>query len=201
MELHKNNLQCLFESNNLCIVTTPRHMSIWIAQPRQRWCHYWEVQDQPFAFSWRFGDAGARILCTDPSTRTFNGLQLCTTKHKRMSALKWPTCYLVRFETLKVKYAASKRACTAKVKEWKHVWVVFDSGGRRNKGVDTRTSKAKAILRELCRSMVTKRKLSNITKLSVARSNWSLFRYSTIRWFVLMSCHAYLGRFLGACCW
>jgi len=38
--------------------------------------------------------------------------------------------------------------------------MVFKSDGKRNKKIDTRIGKANAVLRELYRSVVTKRKLS-----------------------------------------
>jgi len=40
------------------------------------------------------------------------------------------------------------------------------SNGRQNKEIGTRVSEANAVLRELYRSVVTKRELSNTTKLS-----------------------------------
>jgi len=47
--------------------------------------------------------------------------------------------------------------------------VVFMSDQSRNKGIDTRIEKANAVPRELYRSVVTKRELSNAAKLSVFR--------------------------------
>jgi len=40
-------------------------------------------------------------------------------------------------------------------------WVVFASGGGQNNKVDTRIGKANAVLREIYRSEVIKRELSN----------------------------------------
>ena len=54
--------------------------------------------------------------------------------------------------------------------ELEHLEVVFTSDGRQNKKVDTWIGKANAVLRELYRSVVTKRELSNIVKLSVFKS-------------------------------
>jgi len=45
--------------------------------------------------------------------------------------------------------------------------VVFTSGGRWNKEIDTRIGKANALLRELYRSVVTKLELSNTGKMSI----------------------------------
>jgi len=50
------------------------------------------------------------------------------------------------------------------------------SDGSRNKEIDTRIDKANAILPEVYRSVATKRKLSNIAKLSMFKS--VLFRSS-----------------------
>jgi len=45
--------------------------------------------------------------------------------------------------------------------------MVFTIDGSRNKEIDTRIGKANSVLRELYFSVVTKRKLSKLTKLSV----------------------------------
>jgi len=55
-------------------------------------------------------------------------------------------------------------------KTFKYLEVVFTSDGSRNKGITARTGEANAVLRELCRSVVTKRELSKTTKLSVFKS-------------------------------
>jgi len=52
----------------------------------------------------------------------------------------------------------------------KYFGVAFVSDGRRNKEIDTRVGKAHAVLRELCRSVVIKRELSNIAKWSIFKS-------------------------------
>jgi len=68
-------------------------------------------------------------------------------------------------------YAASERQYTAGVGE---VQVprdsLFTSDGRWSEEIDTRIGKANAVLRELDCSVVTKRELSNIVKLSVFKS-------------------------------
>jgi len=51
------------------------------------------------------------------------------------------------------------------VEKFKYVEVGFTSDGRRNKEIETRLGKENAVLRELYRSMVTKRDLSNTEKL------------------------------------
>jgi len=56
------------------------------------------------------------------------------------------------------------------VEKFKYLGVVFTSGERRNKEIATHTGKANALLCELHRSLVTKRELSNTTKLSVFKS-------------------------------
>ena len=53
---------------------------------------------------------------------------------------------------------------------FKHLGVVFTSDESRNKEIDTRIGKANAVLRELYRSVVAKRELSNTAKLSVLKS-------------------------------
>ena len=56
------------------------------------------------------------------------------------------------------------------VEKFKHLGVVFASDGRWSEEIDTRIGKANAVLRELYRSVVTKRELSITTKLSVFKS-------------------------------
>jgi len=56
------------------------------------------------------------------------------------------------------------------VETFKHLGVVFTSDESRNKEIDTRIGKANAVLRELYRSVVAKRELSNTAKLSVLKS-------------------------------
>ena len=51
------------------------------------------------------------------------------------------------------------------VEKFKYVEVGFTSDGRRNKEIETRLGKENTVLRELYRSMVTKRDLSNTEKL------------------------------------
>jgi len=53
------------------------------------------------------------------------------------------------------------------VETFKYLGVVFTSDGRRNEAIDTPIGTAKAVLREIYRSVVTKRDLSNTAKLSV----------------------------------
>ena len=48
--------------------------------------------------------------------------------------------------------------------------VVFASDGRWSEEIDTRIGQVNAVLRELYRSVVTKRELSNTAKLSVFKS-------------------------------
>jgi len=62
-------------------------------------------------------------------------------------------------------YPASKRQYTAAGEEFKYSGMVFTSDGRRNKEIDTRIGKANVVLRELYRSVFTKRELSNTAKL------------------------------------
>ena len=50
--------------------------------------------------------------------------------------------------------------------KFKYLGVIFMSVRRRNKEIDTRIGEANAVLRELYRSVVTKRELSNTAKLS-----------------------------------
>jgi len=53
------------------------------------------------------------------------------------------------------------------IEKIKHFEVVFTSDRRQNNEVNTGIGKANAVLRELYRSLVTKRELSNTAKLSV----------------------------------
>jgi len=48
-----------------------------------------------------------------------------------------------------------------------YLGVAFTNDGERNEEIDPRIGKANAVLRELCRSVVAKRELSNTAKLSV----------------------------------
>ena len=52
----------------------------------------------------------------------------------------------------------------------KYFGVVCTSKGRQNREIDARIGEANAVLRELYRSVVTKRELSNTAKLSVFKS-------------------------------
>ena len=56
------------------------------------------------------------------------------------------------------------------VEKFKYVGVAFTSDGWRSEEIDTRIGKANAVLRELYRSVVTKRELSNNAKLSAFKS-------------------------------
>jgi len=56
------------------------------------------------------------------------------------------------------------------VEKLKYLEVVFTSGRRRSEEIDTRIGKANAFLRELYRSVATKRELLNTAKLSVFKS-------------------------------
>jgi len=62
------------------------------------------------------------------------------------------------------------RQYTQQVETFKYLRVVFTCDGRRSQEVDTRIGKANAVLRELYRSVVTKRELLNTAKLSVFKS-------------------------------
>jgi len=53
------------------------------------------------------------------------------------------------------------------VKKFKYLCMVFTNAVKYNKEIDARTDKAIAFLRELYRSVVTKRELSKTTKLSI----------------------------------
>jgi len=55
------------------------------------------------------------------------------------------------------------------VEKFKYLGVIFTSDERYNKQIDTQICKANTFLRELHRSVVTKRELSNTAKLSVFR--------------------------------
>jgi len=56
------------------------------------------------------------------------------------------------------------------VEKFKYLEVVFTSDGRRSEEIDTRIGKANAFLRELYRSVATKRELLHTAKLSVFES-------------------------------
>ena len=73
----------------------------------------------------------------------------------------------------KAVYAASERQYTAAGGEIQVPRVVFTSDGRWGEEVDTRIAEVNAVLRELYRSVVTKRELSNTAKLSVFTVNRS----------------------------
>jgi len=56
------------------------------------------------------------------------------------------------------------------VKKFKYLGEVFASDEMLSKEIDTQTGKVNPVLRELYRSVVTKRELSNTVKLSVFKS-------------------------------
>jgi len=58
------------------------------------------------------------------------------------------------------------------MEKFKYHGVVFASDGWWSEEVDKRTGKVNAVLRELCRCVVTKRELSNTAKLSVFKSDF-----------------------------
>jgi len=69
------------------------------------------------------------------------------------------------------------------VEKFKYVGMVFTSDGGWNNKIDTRIGKANPVLPELYRSMVTKRELSNTSKLSVFKSVFvSILTYGHESW-------------------
>jgi len=74
---------------------------------------------------------------------------------------------------LKAVYVASERQYTAADGEVQvPIAVIFTSDGRWSEEIETRIGKANAVLRELDCSAVTKRELSNTTKLSGFKSTF-----------------------------
>jgi len=69
----------------------------------------------------------------------------------------------------KAVYAASERNTLQQVEKFKYIVVVFTSGGRRSNEADRWIAKDDAVLRELYRSVVTKRE-SSTAKPSVFKS-------------------------------
>jgi len=79
--------------------------------------------------------------------------------------------HVVNCEKIQSKLVASLSGTTLQqVEKLKWLGVVLTSAGRRNEEIDTRISEANAVLRELYRSVVTKRELSNTAKVSVFKS-------------------------------
>jgi len=72
------------------------------------------------------------------------------------------------------------------VEKFEYRGVVCTSDGRWNKEFDTRIGKTNAVLRELYRSMVTKRELSNTAKLSVFKSGCvQILTYRQESWVIM----------------
>jgi len=67
-------------------------------------------------------------------------------------------------------YAARERNTLQQVEKFKCIGVVFASDGRWSEEADGWIAKANAVLRELYRSVVTKREVSHTAKLSVFKS-------------------------------
>ena len=67
-------------------------------------------------------------------------------------------------------YAAIERNTLQQVQKFKYIGVVFTSEERWSEETDAWIAKANAVLRELYRSVVTKRELSNTAKLSDFKS-------------------------------
>ena len=74
-------------------------------------------------------------------------------------------------------YAARELQYTAAGEEVQVPGVAFTSNGRLNEEIDTRIGEENAVMREICRSVVTKLELSNTAKLSVFKS--VIFPYFT----------------------
>ena len=66
----------------------------------------------------------------------------------------------------KAVYAARELKYTAAGEDVQVPGVAFASNGRLNKEIDTRIGEENAVMREICRSVVTKLELSNTPKLS-----------------------------------
>ena len=62
------------------------------------------------------------------------------------------------------------------VEKFKYLEVVFASDKMWSEEIDTRTGKANAVLRELYRSVVTKRELSNTAELSISLCSYPYLR-------------------------
>ena len=79
--------------------------------------------------------------------------------------------------------AIKRQYTTACREEFKYLKVVFTSDGRKIKEINTRIGKANIVLRELCRSAVTKRHLWNTATLSVFESVFvSILTYDDESW-------------------
>jgi len=76
----------------------------------------------------------------------------------------------VSLKTTEALYSASVPQYTAAGEDVQVPWDGIQSDGSRNKKIDTRIGEASSVLRELHCSVVTKRELSNTTKLPVFKS-------------------------------
>ena len=148
------------------------HWSTWQSHLSWRGCHSRELQDQPFTFCRWFGTAS---ILTTVFSMYLIGFLLRETKSEWKWVLKIPRFYSMSLYKPKAMYVVSEQHYTAAGGDVQlrrggiYVWRTVEP-----QEIDTRIGKANAILRELYRSVLTKRELSNTAKLSV--SNQSLFR-------------------------
>ena len=88
------------------------------------------------------------------------GIKISTTKIKIMCMSRPPVqCF---FQTNGVTFKQTDK--------FKYLGVTFTSDGRQDNKLDTRIGKASAVIRQLCQSVVLKRKLCTKAKLSVFKS-------------------------------
>ena len=111
---------------------------------RRRRRHCRKLQDESFAFCGRIGTACVDLLNRVFSTHLIDFL-LRATKQERKSALKIEGLCLSRRPRKCILHESENTL--QQMKSFKYLGVVFTSDGSRNKGIDTRISKANAVLR------------------------------------------------------
>jgi len=95
------------------------------------------------------------------------GFLLCATKPGWKSALKTPEYYVSPETQINARCKQAAKTLGTISGSSSNFRLIFPNDGRWNKEIDTRIGEANAVLRELHRSAVTKRELSNTAELSV----------------------------------
>ena len=137
------------------------------SQPSRQECHSRELQNQPYTFWRRFGTAS--IFSTVFSMHS-TGFLLRATELEWKSVLRKTRYYCMSFYKPKAVLAESERQYTAAGGDVQVPREVVFTSNWRSEEVDARIATANAVLRDLLRSVVTKRELSDAAKLSVFKS-------------------------------
>jgi len=125
-----------------------------------------KLQDQLFAFRGRFDTT----CIPEQDFQYAFGRFSAACDHMKISIVKTQVLRPSRNSRQRALQANGNTLQQAAKFKYDYLVVPFKTDRRRNKEIWTRIGKAKAVLRELCRSMVTKWELWNNSKLSVFKS-------------------------------